>query len=147
MLTALRKMLVGDAAPARDGTVDDLHLAAAALMVEVATVDERFDTAEREHVLEYVAERFGLSEPEAAALLDTAQREVDGSAQLYGVTAAIRNGFEYDERVALMESLWRVVLADGRVDPYEDQLLRRIAGLIYVTDRDRGLARKRAEQR
>jgi uncharacterized tellurite resistance protein B-like protein len=45
----------------------------------------------------------------------------------------------------LMETLWRVVLADGHVDPHEDQLLRRIAGLIYVTDRDRGLARQRAK--
>ena len=130
----------------RQGT-DERHLAAAALLVEVAKVDADFDGAERDRILAFARDRFSLSEAEARTLLDAAQAEVDGSAQLYAFTTAIKNGFSYEERVALMETLWEVVYADGRADPFEDQLMRRIGGLICVTDRDRGHARKRARQR
>lgn len=125
--------------------VDDRHLAAAALLVEVATVDENFDEMERERIIAFATERFDLSEIDAQSLVTTAQGEVHGATQLYAFTMAIKNGFSYEERVALMESLWEVVYADGHADPFEDQLMRRISGLIAVTDRDRGHARKRAQ--
>lgn len=123
---------------------DERQLAAAALLIEVATVDTRFDDAEQARIVAFVRNRFSLSEAEADALLVAAQAEVEGTNQLYAFTTAIKNGFSYEERVALMESLWEVVYADGRADPFEDQLMRRIGGLICVTDRDRGHARKRA---
>ena len=124
---------------------DEQQLAAAALLVEVATIDSRFDESERQRIIDFVRSRFALSDIEADALVGAAQTAVDGSAQLYGFTTAIKNGFSYEERVALMESLWEVVYADGKADPFEDQLMRRIGGLICVTDRDRGLARKKAQ--
>lgn len=127
--------------------VDDRHLAAAALLVEVATVDTSFDEAERERIVAFARDRFALSESDAESLVESAQGEVDGATQLYAFTMAIKNGFSYEERVALMESLWEVVYADGHADPFEDQLMRRIGGLIAVTDRDRGHARKRAQTR
>jgi uncharacterized tellurite resistance protein B-like protein len=145
MLNRIRKLMTGGTQTARSDAAEEMRLAAAALLVEAATIDENFDPEERVRILAFVAERFDLTEADATALIDAAGREIDGSVQLYAFTAAVRNGFSYEERVELMESLWRVVLADGHVDPHEDQLLRRIAGLIYVTDRDRGLARKRAE--
>ena len=126
---------------------DEQQLAAAALLVEVATIDANFDDLERQRIIEFVRSRFSLSDAEATALLEAAQSEVDGATQLYGFTSAIKNGFSYEERVALMESLWEVVYADGKADPFEDQLMRRIGGLICVTDRDRGLARKRVKTR
>lgn len=126
---------------------DDRHLAAAALLVEVATVDANFDETERNRIIVFARDRFGLNEIDAQALVAAAQGEVDGATQLYAFTTAIKNGFSYEERVALVETLWEVVYADGHADPFEDQLMRRIGGLIAVTDRDRGLARKRARNR
>jgi uncharacterized tellurite resistance protein B-like protein len=122
---------------------NEQQLAAAALLVEVATVDARFDASERQRIIDFVRSRFSLSETEAKALLDAAQAEVKGATQLYAFTSAIKNGFSYDDRVALIETLWEVVYADGKADPFENQLMRRIGGLICVTDRDRGLARKK----
>ena len=127
------------------GAHDEQQLAAAALLVEVATVDAMFDEAERTRIVNFVRSKFSLSESEADSLIETAQSEVDGSIQLYAFTTAIKNGFSYEDRVTLMESLWEVVYADGKADPFEDQLMRRIGGLICVTDRDRGLARRRAQ--
>ena len=146
MLNRIRKFMAGGSPAAQEDPADEMRLAAAALLVEVATVDENFDADERARILAFVTDRFGLSGDDATALIEAAEREVDGSVQLYAFTSAISNGFSYDERVALMETLWRVVLADGHVDAHEDQLLRRIAGLIHVTDRDRGLACKRAKE-
>lgn len=125
---------------------DELHLAAVALLVHAATVDAEFDAAERAAILDMAATRFGLGADEAAALLHAAEHAVENSVQLLGFTRTVKDRFSYDERVRLIEMLWRVVHADGRVDAHESQLMRRIAGLIYVTDRDVGLARRRVHE-
>ena len=150
MISRLRA-LFGESSEVLSGTnrsqYDEQQLAAAALLVEVATIDAHFDEPERQRIIEFVRSKFALSESEADALLDVAKSEVEGSVQLYAFTSAIKNGFSYEDRVALMESLWEVAYADGKVDPFEDQVMRRIGGLICVTDRDRGLARKRVTTR
>ncbi len=124
-------------------TVDELHLAAAALLVEAASIDQDFDQAERGHILSFAESRLGLSADEARTLLTAAETAVGQATQLHGFTSQIRNRWAYEERLQLVETVWEVVYADGRADEYESQLMRRIGGLIYVTDRDRGLARKR----
>ena len=135
-----------DARPSGQGahhTVDELHLASAALLVHAACVDTVFDEAERRKILDLVRDRLDLTGEEAQSLLSAAETAVGNSVQLLGFTRAIKDRFSYDERVELIEMLWEVVYIDGHLDEYESQLMRRIGGLIYVTDRDRGLARKR----
>ena len=124
--------------------LDQIEYAAAALLIEVAAVDKKFDLDERAKILEYVKEKFSLEDNVAQKLISKAEAEVEGAVQLYGVTKALRNGLDYKDRVELMECLWTIAYADGQADPFEDQLMRRIGELIYVTDRDRGEARKRA---
>ena len=128
-------------------TVDEFHLAAAALLVEAASIDGAFDDAERARILDFAGRRLGLSEMEAKTLLQAAETAAGNSTQLFGFTSTIKNNFSYEERVELIETLWEVVYADGTADPYENQLMRSIGGLIHVTDRDRGLARKRVLER
>jgi len=124
--------------------LDQIEYAAAALLIEVAAVDKKFELDERAKILEYVKEKFSLEDNVAQKLISKAEAEVEGAVQLYGVTKALRNGLDYKDRVELMECLWAIAYADGEADPFEDQLMRRIGELIYVTDRDRGEARKRA---
>ena len=147
MLNRIKTFFVDrDAQPDSAGghhTVDEFHLAAAALLVEAASIDTDFDAAERDKILEFAERSLGLSGDEAETLLAAAETAVGNTTQLFGFTTAIKNNFSYEERVELIETLWEVVHADGTVDEYESQLMRRIGGLIYVTDRDRGLARKR----
>ncbi len=147
MLNRIKTFFVDrDAQPDHAGahhTVDEFHLAAAALLVEAAGVDTNFDAAERDRILHYAERSLGLSGDEAETLIAAAETAVGNTTQLFGFTSAIKNNFSYEERVELIETLWEVVHADGTVDQYESQLMRRIGGLIYVTDRDRGLARKR----
>ena len=125
----------------------EFELAAAALLVHAAGVDDAYDEVERRHILALLGARFSLSKDEAATLLSGAENKVRGAVQILGFTRAVKDNFAYEERVQLIEMLWEVVLADGRLDAHEAQLMRRIGGLIYVTDRDRGLARQRVAVR
>jgi uncharacterized tellurite resistance protein B-like protein len=70
-----------------------------------------------------------------------------GSQQLYEFTRAVNDRFTPEQRIEIMEMLWEVVYADGEVHDFEVSLLRRIGGLIYVSDRDRALARQRVVDR
>lgn len=150
MLERLIAFLEGRQAAAggeRGRKPDEFHLAAAALLVHAATADMDFGAAERARIEWLCQHRFGLDAAESAALIAAAEREVEASVQLLRFTRTIKDGFSYEERVQLMEMLWEVVYADEIVEAHEAQLMRRIAGLIYVDDRDSGLARARVRAR
>ena len=63
--------------------------------------------------------------------------------QLLGFTRTIKDRYSLEERIELIEMIWEVVYADGELHDYEANLLRRLGGLLYVSDRERGDARKR----
>jgi uncharacterized tellurite resistance protein B-like protein len=126
------------------GGETERRTAVAALLVETALMDDCFDADERAKIAELLEARFGLSGAETENLMETAGQRVADSSQLFGFTRVVNEGFAQEERVELMEMLWQVVYADGRLDDYEANLMRRISGLIHVSDRDSGMARKRA---
>ncbi len=135
-----------DGRPATGGARHDdeeLRLAAAALLVEAALGDGEFDAGERQVIEARLGAHFGLSAPEAAGLIVSAESVVADGHQLLPYTRVIKGRFDEEERIRLVEMLWEVVYADGQAHDFEASLLRRIAGLIYVDDRDSGAARKR----
>ena len=133
----------GNAVAGNHGT-DELQLAAVALLVEAAQMDDDFGTAERHKIIELVQRRFEMSEAESRELLQAASDKVDQSIQIFGFTRVINDAFSEAERVEMMEMLWEVAYADGELHDYEANLMRRLAGLLHVTDRESGEARKRA---
>ena len=137
----------GRSAVEGDRAADDLRLSAAALLVEAAMIDGDFGDAERRTIAGQLADRFHLSAAEVAALIEDARQATEESTQLYAFTRAVKDGFSPDERLRMIEMLWEVVYADGRLHDYEASLVRRVAGLIYVPDRESGAARKRALRR
>lgn len=145
------KALLGDAGAAearpRDLSVDELHCAAAALMVEAAGLDGDFQESEREAILGALQDYFGVDAAEANELIQNAQASADDSVQLYGFSRIIKDRLERDERVKIIEMLWEVAYADGDLHDFEANLVRRVAGLIYVSDQESGAARKRVLKR
>jgi uncharacterized tellurite resistance protein B-like protein len=127
--------------------VDEVQLAAAALLVEAAHVDADFDPRERVAIDRILERRFKLSPAAARRLLESAEHANDAAAQLFRFTQIINDRFALEQRIELMEMLWEVVYADGTLDALEDTLLRRIGGLINVPDRERGAARQRVVRR
>ncbi len=146
MLDRLMKMLAeraGSAARPGPYGFEERQLAAAALLVEAARMDSDFDARERAKIGQLLERRFWLGAEEAAALLAEAERTAAASVEWQGFTQAIKEGFEPAERIAVIEMLWEVAYADGQLHDYEASLIRRITGLLYVSDRESGEARKR----
>jgi uncharacterized tellurite resistance protein B-like protein len=145
VLDRIRKLLSApEAAPSRR---DDLEIAIAVLLVEAARMDDTFDEFERgtiEHLLE---QKFELSHDQAQDLLRLAEERAERSHQLHPFTRLAVERMEPKTRIRLIEMLWEVAYADGKLDPDEDLLLRRVAGLIYVSDEDRIAARQRVLSR
>jgi uncharacterized tellurite resistance protein B-like protein len=125
----------------------ELRLAAAALLVEAAKLDGAFDDAERARVAALLNERFGMEPADIAVLIEAAEEETDLAGGLYGFTKEVRSNFDHEERVSMIEMLWDVAYADGTLHDFESNMLRRVAGLLYVTDRESGEARKRVLSR
>jgi len=78
-----------------------------------------------------------------AELIEEAEATVADANELYTLARTVKDGVDIDERTAIIEMLWEVAYADGEVHDYEANLVRRLAGLLYVSDRDSGEARKR----
>lgn len=125
----------------------DLRLSVAVLLLEAARQDDRFDAEERAVIARLLTRKFDLSAEECEALLVAGEARAAQMVQLHGHTQDVFEEMPPDERVHLVEMLWEVAYADGVLDPEEDLLIRRVAGLIYITDRDRVLARQRVVAR
>ena len=147
MLDRLKKMFTADE-PGPHGpgehTVDELHLAAAVLLVETARMDDSIGDDERALIVDLVRARFELSDEAVSSVVELADQVAHDAVELSRFTRRIRDDFDHDERIEMIEMLWRVVYADGVVHDHEANLLRRVAGLLYVSDRESGAARKRA---
>jgi len=128
-------------------TSEEKHIAVVALLVEAASLDGNFGVSEQAAIRSIAADRFGLSDEEVATLFALASQRQDSSNQLFRFTHEINQSYAPEERVEVVEMLWEVVYADGVLHDYEANLLRRIGGLIYVSDMDRGNARKRVMTR
>lgn len=122
---------------------DELQLAAAALLVEAARLDEEYDEVERTAVLRVIQERFTLSNEECETLIEQAEIAQHEATDLYRFVKQFSVNYGQDERLKLIEMLWYVVYSDGELHPYESNLIQRIAGMLHVTDKERAEARQR----
>ena len=142
-------ILFGDdeAVGERGARPSEAQTAAAALMVEAARLDGNFGDLERDRIRRLLVERFSLTPWVAGELLAGAERTATESVAWQGFTRAIKDELPPEERIGVIEMLWEVVYADGQLHDYEASLLRRVAGLLYVSDRDSGDARLRVMER
>ena len=126
---------------------DDLQVAVAGLLVEVAHMQEDFDPAERATIRRLLAKRFGLADGDVDALIETADRRVQEAGDFWTFARVVKDRYDEAQRIAMIEMMWEVAYADGRLDDFEASLLRRVVGLIYVDDYQSGAARKRVLER
>lgn len=145
MLKRLRALFEeAQVAPPRALAVDPLHRAAAVLLIIAARLDGRMDPLEKASIERLLRERLEVAE--AAALVEEAEAEAADSTDFFSVTRVINDSLKPEQRVAIIEMLWEVVYADGALHDYEASLVRRVAGLLHVSDRDAGEARKRMNE-
>ena len=129
----LKRLTAPDPAPLPDA---DARLALVALLVRVARSDGDYEQAERERIDRIVAARYGLSPFEATKLRTEGEALEAEAPDTVRFTRAIKDAVAYDERIGVIEALWQVVLADGVREAEEDALLRLVANLLGINDRE-----------
>ncbi len=125
----------------------DARLALTALLVRIARADGEYSSGERSRIDRVLATRFGLAPAEAEALRSDGEAMEAEAPDTVRFTRAIKDGVAYEDRIGVIEALWEVVLADGHRDAEEDALLRLVAPLLGVNDRESNIARQRVETR
>ena len=124
---------------------DDKIVALSCLLVEAALVDEDFGKDEKKVIFNILKKQFNNeSNSSINKIITEAIDSFNNSSDLITHTRKIKENWELDARINIIEMLWKVCLIDGQLEPYEDMLIRRISGLIYVDDKSRNLAKKRA---
>ena len=99
------------------------------------------------HVLAALEEHFGIARDEVETLVADARREADAQASLQGFTRQLHAELEREEKLRILEMLWQVALSDGNLEKHEDHLIRKVAGLLYVSHSDLIRVRNRVAQR
>jgi uncharacterized tellurite resistance protein B-like protein len=116
--------------------VDRLHLASAALLVELANADAHMDAKEEEVLLRILETKLQLDKATLQNLWTLAREEQRGATSLYQFTSLINEAYGYAEKVKLLQHMWEVAYADGRIDRFEEHLIRKVADLLYLTHGD-----------
>jgi uncharacterized tellurite resistance protein B-like protein len=122
-----------ESAPSREHT---LQFAAAILLIEVARADFAEDMSEDHEIRELLKGFFSLTDEETAMLVEEAKSEADHAASLQAFTRRLHQELTVPEKHEIVEMLWKVALADEHLDKHEDHLIRKIAGLLYVSHGD-----------
>lgn len=140
----LRRLTAPDPATV---SLEDARLALAALLVRLARADGHYSPEEAARIDRVMSTRYGLGPFEAAKLRASAEVLESEAPDTVRFTRALKDAVPYEERAGVIEALWEVVLADGGRDHHEDALMRLIAPMLGVNDRDSALARQRVEAR
>lgn len=146
MISFLRTLLSENTAT-EPTTQDEAHIATAALLIEAALSDDDYQDVERDAIVSVLVRHYKISDADARELVQEAEKAQAASEQLFYFTRTVKDSFPIETRVQMIEMLWEIAYADGVLSKFEANLVRRIAGLIYVSDRDRATARKRVMAR
>ena len=118
-------------------TQDKKSILIAALLIHAAKIDENYEESEKKIIKRALEELSSLSENETEEIMREAEKKEQESNQIIEFTKEIKkNPMEF--RLKIIEILWKIVYSDGSTDSYESNLIRRVCGLLYVSDRDSG---------
>ena len=133
-----------DSTPHPRAEVDQLRLSVACLVHEARRVDLDHDAREHPAAIDALIQMFGIESGEAEALLEQARERAQQLTSYYSIVSVIKRDLSLEERILLIEVLWRVAYADGALHGHEDHFVRKIAHLLYVPNTQVMLARGRA---
>ena len=114
------------------------------LMVEAAYTDGQIDRSELNKIKLSLINVFSEDPIEVNLVLEESVKNKNNSKSLHHYTSFINKNFDEDKKLLLIEALWEIVLSDGKIHDFESNLIRRLSGLLYISDVDSGNARKRA---
>ena len=136
MISAFRKLFEVPPRETPEQRTHRLQLAAAALLIETARADFEEDEAEQRALQELLCDTLELDRESIARLTREASAQLDRATSLYDFTRVINDHYDVDQKLELIRAMWKVAFADGRLDKYEEHLIRQVAELTYVPHSD-----------
>jgi uncharacterized tellurite resistance protein B-like protein len=115
---------------------DQKRLACAALLIEVAIVDNEFDASELRCLQRVLAEKFGIPTDQSAELITLAQNECAEATSMYQFTQQVNEYCSHQDKFDLIVGMWCIAFADGELDKYEEYVIRKVADLIHLAHGD-----------
>ena len=146
MLNILKKFFSSEGQDIKPNYNDNLSLLCG-LMVEAAYTDGKIEIEEIEKIKLVLVDVFKEDSIEVEKILSKSLDNKNNSKSLFFYTSKINKEYPKEKKILLLETLWEIVLSDGEVHDYESNLIRRLAGLLYISDVDSGNAKKRALNR
>ncbi|HAD27490.1 MAG TPA: hypothetical protein DCF96_02395 [Rhodobacteraceae bacterium] len=122
---------------------NDAQAALAAILVRIARADDNYAAEEQQMITNVLKTRYLLSDADARNLKENAEALEEQAPDTVRFTKIVKNAVPYEDRIGVVEALWRVALADGSRDYEEDGFIRLVVKLLGVNDRDSGLARQK----
>ncbi len=113
-----------------------LHMATCAILLEMAKIDGEFDDIERQRIVSIFKDRYRLSEDEITAIIEASEEELETSIDLWQFTKEINKNYSPDEKIGIIETIWQVAYADGRLDKHEDYLIHKLSAILNLSHKD-----------
>jgi uncharacterized tellurite resistance protein B-like protein len=124
---------------------EDGRLAIASVLVMAARADGKYEASEEATIDRVLMRRFKLTADQARCLRGSGEVAEAEAVDIYQFTKAIKGAIPYDDRLAVVEELWGVILSDGERDPFEDTLMRQIVDRLGLSPMDSALARQKVQ--
>jgi uncharacterized tellurite resistance protein B-like protein len=119
--------------PAGHAPEHDARIATCALFLEMAKIDETFTREEMEKILAILKEKYALSSEHADELIAAAEEELEGSIDYWQFARLINENYSTEEKIDIIETLWRIVYVDGKLDKYENHLIHKLANILRLS--------------
>ena len=115
---------------------DKKRLACAALLIEVAVIDQNLDDSEFQTLQKLLTAQFGISNAECDTLIALAKSETEDSTSMYQFTSLVNEHCSIEDKFELLKGMWLIAYADGELDKYEEYIIRKVSDLIYMSHSD-----------
>ena len=115
-----------------DSSEQAIHIACLALLIETGKSDHTLDDIELDAIIKLAKTDFNIQQANIDALITHARKNADDATSLFEFTSLINENLKQEQKYQLILAMWKVAFADGRIDRYEEHIIRRVADLIYV---------------
>ena len=115
-----------------------------ALLIHAAKIDEKYTESEKKIIIKTIIDLNKVSFDEAKEILNLAEKKEGESNQIVEFTKEIKK-YSMESRLKIIEIIWKIVYSDGSNDAYESNLIRRICGLLYISDKDSGIIKAKIQ--
>ena len=123
---------------------NDKSILIIALLVHAAKIDENYTEIEKKIIIKAIIQLYNTNFNESEKLLKLAEKKEEESNQIVEFTREIKK-YSMESRLKIIEVIWKIVYSDGTNDSYESNLIRRICGLLYISDKDNGIIKTKVQ--